>query len=458
MALGIIGIVLAFAVLLFFTFKNISTLILTVLATFIVAIFNGLPVVDSFTTTYMGGVASLVTTLFPLILLGSILGKIYTNTGAAASIANTFLRVFVDPAKGEKKIWAATGVLIIITCLFQFGGIDSFVVLFATFPMVVTMFKRLNLPRKYIPGMLMCGVGVGASAGAPTVHNVLPMTLLGTTSTAAAIPGILAFLIIEFGSWIMISTLIVRAVRRGEVYNEGEMGDMGNDSDSNRPQPHFVVALLPLAVVFILFSIVKLPVAAALIAGIVLALIMMGRNISLPDLWPTMPKRTKAQQIVTTLNDGAVMSTKAVMEISVVGGLATVAATTPAFQALSGGLMSLPIHPLLLVMIAVFILVAITSAPPAGLSIIIPIIATALIEQPGALGISATPEAVHRICSIACLTFETLPFNGMIVIALDLAKIKHKEGYFPMFMASVFFPIVASVVATVLLIAFPGLA
>lgn len=458
MVLGIIGIILAFAVLLYFTFKDVSTIILTVIAVIIVALFNGLPVVDSFTTTYMGGVASLVTVLFPLILLGSILGKIYTNTGAAASIANTFLRVFVDRAKGEKKIWAATGVLIVITCLFQFGGIDSFVVLFTTFPMVVTMFKRLNLPRKYIPGMLMCGVGVGACAGAPTVHNVLPMALLGTTSTAAAIPGVLGFLIIEVGSWIMISTLIVRAVRRGEVYDAGEMGEIADDSDPDRKLPNFIVALLPLVVVFVLFSIVGLPVSAALAIGIVLALILMGQNITLTDLLPDMPKLTKPQQIIRTLNDGAVMSTKAVIEISVVGGLATVAASTQAFQALAGNLMSLPIHPLLIVMISVFVLVAITSAPPAGLSIIIPIISDALIQQSGALGISVSPEAVHRICSIACLTFETLPFNGMIVIALGLAKIKHKEGYFPMFMASVFFPIVAAVVATILLMLFPGLA
>lgn len=458
MALGIIGIVIGFAFLLYLTLKNVSTIVLSALAVVIVAVFNGLPIVTSFTGTYVGGINAIILVLFPLVLLGTILGKIYTNSGAAASIANTFIRAFVDRAKGEKKVWVATGVIIIITCLFQFGGIDSFIVMFTTFPIIVTMFKRLNMPRKYIPGMLMCGVGVGACPGAPTVHNVLPMAMLGTPSTAAAIPGIIGFLIIEVGSWVMISTLIIRAMRRGEVYDAGEMGEMGDGSEGGEKLPNFVISLLPLVLTFVLFTFVGLDVSVALTAAIVLALILFGRNIALRDMLPSFSGLTKPQRVIATINDGASASAKSVIEISVIGGFAAVVSSTQAFQTLAGNLMGLPIHPLIIVMLAVFILVAITSSPPAGLSAIIPIIAAALIQQPGAVGLTAAPAAVHRICSIACLTFETLPFNGMVVIALGMAKIKHKEGYFAMFMASVFFPVVAAIVGTLLLMLFPGLA
>lgn len=116
------------------------------------------------------------------------------------------------------------------------------------------------------------------------------------------------------------------------------------------------------------------------------------------------------------------------------------------------------LKPYIIVLIAVFILVALTSSPPAGLGIIIPIFITALIQQTGTLGIAAEATAVHRICSIAFLTFETLPWNGMIVVALGMANIKHKEGYLPMFLASVFFPVIAAIAAVILFIAFPGLA
>ncbi len=455
MALGIIGIVLAFALLLFLTFRNVSTIISAMLSVVVVVVFNGLSLNSALNETYVGGIVNIITVLFMMILLGTILGQVYTETGAAVSIADTFIKAFVNKAQGDKKIRIACGVIIVISCLFQFGGIDSFIVLFTTFPIVVTMWRRLNLPRRLIPGMLLCSTGVGACAGAPTVHNVLPMTILGTTSTAAAIPGVIAFLIIEVGAWFMISTMTIHAVHKNEVFDEGNMSPVPDfDADPSRKLPSFIIALLPLVLVFVLFTVVKLNITFALASGIILALILMGKNIRLND----QPDANIWVRMISTVNQGAAMSTKALIEISVIGGLAAVVSATKAFGDLANGLMGLPIHPYLIVLVSVFILVALTSSPPAGLSIIIPIFAATLISQTGVLGIPAMPEAVHRICSTACLTFETLPWNGMIVVALGLANIKHKEGYLPMFLASVFFPVVGAIVATLLLVAFPGLA
>ena len=455
MALGIIGIVLAFALLLFLTFRNVSTIISAMLSVVVVVIFNGLSLNSALNETYVGGIVNIITVLFMMILLGTILGQVYTETGAAVSIADTFIKAFVNKAQGDRKIRIACGVIIVISCLFQFGGIDSFIVLFTTFPIVVTMWRRLNLPRRLIPGMLLCSTGVGACAGAPTVHNVLPMTILGTTSTAAAIPGVIAFLIIEVGAWFMISTMTIHAVHKNEVFDEGNMSPVPDfDADPSRKLPSFIIALLPLVLVFVLFTVVKLNITFALASGIILALILMGKNIRLND----QPDANIWVRMISTVNQGAAMSTKALIEISVIGGLAAVVSATKAFGDLANGLMGLPIHPYLIVLVSVFILVALTSSPPAGLSIIIPIFAATLISQTGVLGIPAMPEAVHRICSTACLTFETLPWNGMIVVALGLANIKHKEGYLPMFLASVFFPVVGAIVATLLLVAFPGLA
>ena len=450
-AVGVIGIILAFALLLFLTMKNWSTIIVAMLSVVVVALFNQLNVTEALTSTYVSGICSIITSIFTLVLLGTILGKLYTETGAAVSIANTFIRAFVDKCTGEKKIRVACAVLIIVSCLFQFGGIDSFIVMFTTFPIIVTMFRKLNLPRKYIPGMLLCSVGVGACPGAPTVHNVLPAALLGTSSTAGAIPGVIAFLIIEIGAWFMISTMIVRAVRRGEVYDEGNM-DHVPEFDGSRELPNFVVSLLPLILVFVLYTIVGLDITYALSGGIVLCIILMGKKIQPAQ------GMSLGGQIVSVLGSGAVASTKAIIEISVIGGLAAVVAATAAFENISSTLLALPINPYWIVLIAVFILVALTSSPPAGLNIIIPLFSTYLISQAGTLGIVADAAIVHRICSIACLSFETLPWNGMIVVALSMSNIKHKEGYMPMFLASVAFPAIAAVVATVLFIAFPGLA
>ena len=163
--------------------------------------------------------------------------------------------------------------------------------------------------------------------------------------------------------------------------------------------------------------------------------------------------------ILATLNEGTFTSSNAIFSVSVIGGFATVVAATTAFQNLANSLTNMPIHPMLIVVLAVVILVALTSSPPAGMSIIVPILAAGLLA--GGTAASAgmiEPEMIHRVATIASVSFETLPFNGMIIIILTMTRISHKEGYMPMFLCSVIYPLIAAVVAALLFIAFPGLA
>ena len=125
----------------------------------------------------------------------------------------------------------------------------------------------------------------------------------------------------------------------------------------------------------------------------------------------------------------------------------------------TGAIVNLPIHPLLIVVIAIVILVALTSSPPAGMSIIVPILAGALLA--GGTAASAgmiAPEMIHRVSTIASVSFETLPFNGMIVIILSMTKISHKEGYMPMFICSCIYPLIGAIVAALMFMVAPGLA
>lgn len=459
MALGIIGIVLAFAVLIYLTFKGVSTLIITPIAVLVVAIFNGLPVLTSYTETYMGGVANLLLVLFPLIMLGAILGKIYDQSGAALSIANFFDKILVQKLEGEKKIRAAIAVIVIVSNLLVFGGIDSFIIVFTTFPFVVSLCQKAGISKRCLPGLMLTTSAASCCAGSPTVHNVLPMTMLGTTSNAALIPGIIALVIIGGGIILSISHMAVKDYRRGVV---ADYSYLGIDTSDEREKPHILLAIIPIIVVFVLFSIVGLHVTASITVGIILAVILFAKYIkptkTLKEALPQLkPFALKATGIRNTLNDGAMAAPLAVLQVAVVGGFATVVATTPAFGALSEGLMGLPIHPLLIVMIGTFILVAITSAPPAGLQIILPMFAAAFLAAGAFEGI-VSAGAIHRIAAVSCVTFETLPFNGAVMLVLQMAKQTHKEGYFSLFVTTVFWPIIAAVVVTLLLIAFPGLA
>jgi H+/gluconate symporter-like permease len=105
------------------------------------------------------------------------------------------------------------------------------------------------------------------------------------------------------------------------------------------------------------------------------------------------------------------------------------------------GLLSLSLPAPLLVVIAVAILVGLTGSPPAGLAIVVPVLAANL---------ALSPEAIHRISTTAASTFDTLPFQGAVIIMLNMAGLKHKEGYPPVLMCTVVWTLAAALVEAII--------
>jgi H+/gluconate symporter-like permease len=130
-------------------------------------------------------------------------------------------------------------------------------------------------------------------------------------------------------------------------------------------------------------------------------------------------------------------------------GFAAVIQATPAYDVMVNGLLGLSIPAPLLVVLAVAILVGLTGSPPAGLAIVVPVLAANL---------SLAPEAIHRIATTAASTFDTLPFQGAILIMLGMADLKHKDGYPPVLMCTVCWTMAAAVVEGLLFVLIPGLA
>ncbi|MCC8141969.1 MAG: hypothetical protein LIO56_05490 [Lachnospiraceae bacterium] len=454
MVLGLIGIIVGFCIILFFTFRNVSTIILAPIAAVAVAIFNRLNPVEAFTSTYVAGLADVLMMVLPVILLGTILGKVYTQTGAAEALADGFIKVFVDRAQGYNRVRIAVAVIVIVSYLLCLGGIDAFIVLYTTFPIVVRMWSKLNMPRKFIPAMLMCSTGAAVCPGAPVTQNIVPMSILGTSSTSGLVPGIIAAVIIGVGCWITVSSLCIRNMKKGATFEYGDMPPVPEFDDQKKP--NFFVALIPIVVVFVIFGVIGWDISIALSVGIILALVLMWRSIKYEALPADTPKRG---QILATLNEGAVTSSGALMSVSVISGFAGVVGATAAFASMADVIVNMNIHPMLIVLIAIVILVALTSSPPAGMSIIVPILAAALLAGGTAAHAGMiSAEALHRVSTIASVSFETLPFNGMIVIILSMTRISHREGYMPMFIVSCIFPLLAAFVAALMFMAFPGLA
>lgn len=289
--------------------------------------------------------------LFGIIFLGVILGKIYSATKAAASIAKTLTVTFVTKKEGDAQVRIAILVMLIIAAAMTMGGIDGFVLTFTTFPIAFVIAEMVDIPRRFIPPMLMLNCAFMACPGAPQVDNT-----------------------------VMVGTLI-----------------------------------------------------------------LMGRYIDKKD-------GSIAKAILGTLNMGADGYPHALATVATPSGLASVVTTTAAFGIIVGWLSSLNINPIMLGLLTTCIIVALTSAPPVALAVGLPIVVGICAQK----GIDLNPAALGRVSALAATTFETLPVNGMCVLTIGLSRSTYKKSYPIMFLNTLVYTLIGSIVAALICVAAPG--
>lgn len=447
--IGIIGILVALILFLVLVYKGVSSFIVAPVCAVIVAVTNALDPVDTF-YLFAEGLGQMIVQLFALVFFGAILGKIYTDTKAASAIAKTLTMKFIANKEGKKQVRIAILIMMIIAGLMTMGGIDGFVLTFTTFPIAITIAKMVNIPRRYIPAMLMLNCPFMACPGAPQINNIAMVSALQgagyeVSSTAAAIPGIVGVIIVMVLGYITLTTMIIKAQQRGETFDDGGIEIVDILSDKVK-LPNFFVAIIPLVVVFVLYTILGLDVAIALASGCFLALVLMGRYIDKKD-----GSRVKA--IVGTINKGCTTYPNALTTVATPSGLATVVTSTAAFGVIVAALSSLNIHPVLLALLVICVVVAITSAPPVALYVGLPVVVGICVAK----GLAFDAGAIGRVAAISATTFETLPVNGMCVLTITLARSTYKKSYLPMFLNTLVYTLIASIVVALICIIAPGL-
>lgn len=448
--IGIVSIIIAFALLIVLSYKGMSVMYVAPLCALFVALVNGMSLLDAITGPFMGGTTGFISGLLPIFLLSILMGRVYVESGAAVNIARTLMNALAKNASGPRKQTIAVYICIAVSWIMCFGGIDTFCALFTLFPVMLTICAEANIPRKYLIGLITCGVSTAAlTPGAPLVTNYTPMNILGTSSAAGLIPGLAAVAVMLLGGGIYLSKSIHRSTARGEVFDYGTVAF--EPPVEGRKYPPFLFSLLPLVLVVLAFNFVGIiPPLAALQGNLIFAL-GLGFVLALILLVPYFQsgETGRGRVLINTLNEGGRSTAESMFLGAIVVGFASVVQATPAYEVMVDGLLSLPIPAPLLAVIATAILVGLTGSPPAGLAIVVPVLAANL---------DLAPEAIHRIATTAATTFDTLPFQGAVIIMLNMAGLKHKDGYPPVMMCTVVWTMVASLVAALLFTLFPGLA
>ncbi len=472
--MGLLGILVGLAGLIYFAFRGSSILILAPLAGLIAAAFSGQPLLASWTQTFMSNAADFIAQFFPLFLLGALFGKLMEDSGSVTSIAN-----YMTSKLGSQRAILA---VVLSGAIVTYGGVSLFVAFFVLAPMGMALFRRAGVPRRLMPAAIALGTStftMSAMPGTPAIQNAIPMPFFGTTPFAAPGLGIIASLImLSFGMW-----WLKRAEAKARLAGEGfgpddtDAADEAADDPIIRERastarefdpaeihrsaaapsgPPIALAALPIVVVILtnlLMSFVVLPrmdaaflaepqwgssslsavggvwsVIVALLTAIVTVIVINFRSV--PELRATM-------------SAGANASVLPIVSVASLVGFGAIVAALPAFADVRDWVLSIGGGPLVSLAVATNILAALTGSASGGLTIALDALGPSYMKLAAEIGMN--PDLMHRVAVIGAGTLDSLPHNGAVVTLLSVCDVTHKEGYLDIVMAAIVGALIALV-------------
>ncbi|QAS52924.1 GntP family permease [Halobacillus litoralis] len=413
-----LGIFLGLAVLMILAYLGWSIIWVAPIAAGVVAITGGLDILEAYKDTYMGGFVAFAKDWFPVFMLGAIFGKLMENTGMARSVAVAMTKLI-----GTQR--AILGVLASAAVL-TYGGVSLFVVVFAVYPLALSLFREANISRKLIPATVALGAftfTMTALPGSPQIQNLIPMEYFQTSATAAPVMGIIAAIIMAGGGYFYLRWREKKLVTQGEVFTEPKEK---KEIDQPDETPNFFLSLLPLLTVLLTLNLLNWDIVTALISGIVLIMLL---NI------------TMFKKFIPSMNSGASGSVIAIINTSAAVGFGTVVREVPGFANLTQLLMGVKGNPLISEAIAVNVLAGATGSASGGMGIALEALGSKYYEIAQNSGIS--PESFHRIASLSSGGLDALPHNGAVLTLFAITGMTHKDSYKDIFVVAVLIPVIS---------------
>ncbi len=477
--MGLLGILVALALLIGFAYRGWSILLLAPAAALVAALTAGEPLLAHWTQTFMGSGAGFFASFFPIFLLGALFGKLMDDSGSVQSIAR-----FIGAKLGARRAVLA---VVIAGALVTYGGVSLFVAFFVLAPMAQALFREANIPHRLMPAAIVLGTStftMSALPGTPAIQNAIPMPFFGTTPFAAPGLGIIASAVmLIFGLWWL--GLREAAARRSGAGYGGELAvapdaaaadglvrelatvarefDPAEIHHGNRSDelPPIGVAALPLVVVVAVNLLMSMVVLPRLDLGF-LAEDRFGPTslAAVGGVWSVIVALAVAIAVLIALNRGRLPKLRESMDAGVnasvlpavsvasLVGFGAVVAALPAFALVRDWVLSIEGGPLVSLAVSTNVLAALTGSASGGLTIALEALGGTYVQLAAELGID--PALMHRVAVIGAGTLDSLPHNGAVVTLLAVCGSTHGKSYFDIVMAGIVGPIVALVAVIVL--------
>lgn len=460
--LSVLAIVISLLLLIYLGYKGWSIVLLAPILALLAAVLTALVtgsdfhVLATYTETFMSNMASYVKSYFPFFLLGAIFGTVMDQSGSAMAIADF---VFEKLGKGKEAL------AVVLACaIITYGGVSLFVAAFAIYPIGAVLFRKADIPKRFLPGCIALGAftfTMTAIPGTPQIQNTIPMGYFGTDVFAAPVLGIIAALIMLIGGMAWLTWRIKGAMAKGEGYGDHPNEVLAKLDHSNLPS--FGIAIIPVIVVIVVNFVLSKMVFTEAHADSYTYLDEYGTTLSgVAGTWSLIValivgiilvvlfnfKRFK-KGVVETLKEGVSGSFLAVMNTASEVGYGNVVKTLAGYGILANAMLAISAgNPLIGGAISTSVLAGVTGSASGGMSIALATFADTFIQQANDLGINL--QVLHRVIAVASGGMDTLPHNGAVITLLAVTGMTHKESYVDIGMNTVIIPLIACVVIIIL--------
>lgn len=439
--MGVFGCALAFALIIFLNYIDVPMYIAAVVSAMVAVLFNSQSLVSTMVDTFFPACGYYFGLFMGLYIFGAILGQLYSASGAGSTVSLTIMKwLSNDQTSAKKKDLLAIIITIVAGFILSYGGVQCVVLVFTLYPIGLVLFEKCDIPRKYLVGTIIGGTTAFAmtAPGSPQPPNVAAMGLFGTSSFQGWIPGFIGCLVEFVVMTAILYNMIQRSKAKGEHFSYGA-SDVPYVDDKARPS--FIISILPLIVTYALFNIVKLNVIFAVAVGVVVAAVLFRPFI----------EDQSVKAVFKYIGAGTNSGTVSMGLVAFAYGFGATMQATPGFQGIVNFFCSLPISPVVLLIISVAILAAMTGGSGSSQQLAVPMILPTL-EAKGLTG-----AFIHRISCFAGSTLDTLPSSGAVLTGVRLSGIPMKDAYPACFVCCVLSTTIGTITVAVVSSLFPVL-
>ncbi|MGQ7379871.1 GntP family permease [Streptococcus suis] len=406
--LAILGVLLAVVAIIYWTSKNLHVIIAAPLASLIIVLTNQMNVLEVMLgkeQSYMAGLAGFLINNFAIFMLGSILARYMESSGATQTIANSILKVM-----GKDSPYKGLLAITLIASILTYGGVSIFVVIFTLLPLSRPLFKELNINWALFPIPVFLGAStytMTSLPGTPSIQNVIPTKVLGTSLTAAPVISLAASLTLLVFGLLYMAYCLKKSLANGETYTEEEDETAVVVADKT---PNLFLSVLPLfSLIGTIFLMSKTPnvLAIGLLVSILLSALI---------FYPYLPNQKDILNAATTASIVPAFATSSTVAFG------TVLAMSTGFAVIQDWIQQIPGSPLISLSVSTALVSGIIGSSSGAVGIASSNFLPAYLE----MGIH--PELLHRVVVVASAILTIVPQSGVMITFHNLSKLSMKRG------------------------------